>query len=103
MERTVTDVVDTLNAAQIGCCSIMTPKDMAEDPHYQARGVHIEWDDVSLGRKVKGVGITPKFSKTPGEIWRGSVPLGYDNTLVYQRFMGLSDADLAQLETDGVI
>ena len=65
--------------------------------------MHIEWDDVSLGRKVKGVGITPKFSKTPGEIWRGSVPLGYDNALVYQQFLGLSDADLAQLKTDGVI
>ena len=103
MERTSEEVVEILNANQIGCCPIMTPKDIAEDPHYQARGVHIEWDDVSLGRKVKGTGITPKFSETPGEIWRGSVPLGHDNALVYQRFLGLSDEELAQLETDGVV
>ena len=43
MERTVEEVMDTLNAAQVGCCTIMTPKDMAEDPHYEARNIHIEW------------------------------------------------------------
>ena len=34
----------------------------AEAPHYQMRNVHIEWEDICLGRKVKGTGITPKFS-----------------------------------------
>ena len=102
-ERTVKENVDELNAAQIGCCSIMTPKDMAEDPHYEMRDVHIEWDDLNLGRKVKGVGITPKFSLTPGQVWRGSVPLGHDNDLVLSRLLGLEPSDLSQLREEGVI
>ena len=81
----------------------MTPKAMAEGPHYQALDVHIEWDDISLGRKVKGTGITPKFSLTPGKIWRGSVPVGYDNESIYCRFLGLTPEDLKQLTEQGVI
>jgi crotonobetainyl-CoA:carnitine CoA-transferase CaiB-like acyl-CoA transferase len=103
LEHTVNEVVEIMNAAQVGCTSIMTPKDMDEDPHYQARNVHIEWDDISLGRRVKGVGVTPKFSDTPGQIWRGSVPVGYDNESVYQHYLGLSAADLDQLKDKGVI
>lgn len=102
-ERTVKEVVETLNAAKIACCAIMTPKDMDEDPHYRARNVHIEWEDVQLGRKVKGTGVFPKFSGTPGEIWRGSVPVGYDNELVYGNLLGLDASRLSSLEEKGVI
>ena len=103
LEHSVEEVVETLNASEIAASAIMTPKDMAEDPHYQMRNVHIEWEDINLGRKVKGTGVIPKFSKTPGEVWRGSVPLGYDNESVYQRYLGLSSADLDQLKEEGVI
>ena len=102
-ERTVKEVVDAMNAAQVGCCPIMTAKDMAEDPHYKMRNTHIEWEDIQLGRKVKGTGISPKFSVTPGEVWRGSVPLGYDNELVYDRLLGLAPSDLGQLRDQRVI
>jgi len=101
--RTVKEVVDTLNAAQVGCCPIMTPKDMAEDPHYEARYVHIEWEDLQLGRKAKGTGVFPKFSATPGEIWRCSVPLGHDNALVYGQLLGITESELAGLADQGVI
>jgi len=101
-ERTVAEVVETLNAAQVACCPIMNSKDMAEDPHYQARGIHIEWEDGQVG-KVKGVGVTPRFSLTPGKIWRGSVPVGYDNETVYTRFAGLAREDVARLKEKGVI
>ena len=101
--RTVAEVVETMNAAQVASCRIMTPRDIAEDPHYQKRQVHIEWEDGNLGRKVKGNGITPKFSRTPGKVWRGSVPLGYDNELIYSDLMGLSAQELARLQERGVI
>ena len=102
-ERTVQEVVDLLNAAQKPCSHIMNSKDMAEDPHYQARNVHIEWEDLQLGRKIKGVGVTPKFSRTRGQIWRGSIVLGYDNELVYRHFLGPDSPVLAQLGEHGVI
>ncbi len=102
-DHTVKEVVEIMNAAQIGCSAVMTTKDIAEDPHYQAREIHTEWDDLQLGRKVKGTGIIPKFSETPGKIWRGSVPLGHDNDLVYRHHLGMSDADLDRLREQGII
>ena len=102
-ERTVDEVVTTLNAAQVGCSRIMTPRDMAEDPHYQARNVHTEWEDISLGRTVRGTGVIPKMSETPGEVWRGSVPLGHDNDLVFKTLLGMSDEDVAGLREEGII
>ncbi len=102
-ERTVKEVVAKLNAAQVACSEVMTPSAIAENPHYQAREIHTEWEDLQLGRKVKGIGVIPKFSETPGKIWRGSVPLGYDNDLVYERYLGLGNDELAQLRDRGVI
>jgi crotonobetainyl-CoA:carnitine CoA-transferase CaiB-like acyl-CoA transferase len=101
-ERTVAEVVEQLNAAQVACCPIMNSKDMAEDPHYEARNVHVEWEDNQVGR-VKGTGVSPSFSATPGKIWRGSVPVGHDNEQIYTHFAGLSREEVAQLEEKGVI
>ena len=101
-ERTVQEVVETLNTAQVACCPIMNSKNVAEDPHYQARGVHIEWEDGQVG-KVKGTGVTPFFSQTPGKIWRGSVPVGHDNETIYTRLAGLSREKVAALKEKGVI
>jgi crotonobetainyl-CoA:carnitine CoA-transferase CaiB-like acyl-CoA transferase len=97
------EVVAELNAAQVGCSQVMTPSAMAENPHYQAREIHIEWEDLQLGRKIKGIGVIPKFSETPGKIWRGSVPLGHDNVLVYRHHLGMSDAELDRLREQGTI
>ncbi len=102
-DRTMNEVVEIMNAAQVGCSAVMTPKDIAEDPHYQAREVHTEWEDLQLGRKIKGIGVVPKFSKTPGKIWRGSTTLGHDNGLVYRHFLGIEDAELEQLREQGII
>lgn len=101
-ERTVAEVVEAMNVAQVACCPIMNSRDMADDPHYRARKLHIEWDDGQVG-KVKGTGVTPLFSETPGKIWRGSVPVGHDNEAVYTRLAGLSVEQLAHLKDKGVI
>jgi crotonobetainyl-CoA:carnitine CoA-transferase CaiB-like acyl-CoA transferase len=103
LEHTVNESVEIMNASQVPCCAIMTPRDMAEDPHYEARNVHIEWEDLNLGRTVKGTGIAPKFSETPGKIWRGSVPVGHDNEMVFRQLLGITSEDLAKLVEDGVV
>jgi len=101
-ERTVAEVVKIFNAGQVACSPIMNSRDMAEDPHYKARDVHIEWEDEQVG-KVKGSGVSPSFSKTPGKIWRGSVPVGHDNERIYTHFAGLSQEEVTQLKEKGVI
>lgn len=101
-EHTVAEVVAAMNVAQVACCPIMDSKAMAEDPHYKARNVHLEWEDDQVG-KVKGTGVTPLFSQTPGKIWRGSAPVGSDNERIYTRLAGLSVAEVAQLREKKVI
>ncbi len=101
-ERSTADVVRILNEAQVPCAPIMTSKDIAHDPHYKARDMHIEWEDPQVG-PVKGIGIVPKFSHTPGKVWRGSVPVGHDNTRVYGDLLGLGAAELEALKRDQII
>lgn len=102
-DHTVNEVVEVMNAAQVGCSAVMTPKDIAEDPHYKTRQVHTEWEDLQLGKTIKGIGIVPKFSETPGKVWRGSTPLGYDNALIYQHYLGLDEPELDRLREQGII
>jgi len=81
-ERTMAEAIEQLNAAGVACSPILNAQTSAEDPHYQARAVHIEWDDEVVGR-VKGTGVTPRFSATPGKIWRGTTHPGADNDRIF--------------------
>ena len=91
-----------MNEVKVPCSPIMSSKDIAEDPHYKARGMHVEWEDEQVGR-VKGIGIAPKFSLTPGKIVRGSVRIGHDNDRVYGEMLGVRADDLESLRRDKVI
>ncbi len=70
--------------------------DIARDPHYRARGMFVEWDDPVAG-KLKGAGVAPKFSETPGGIWRGAPWLGQDNEWVVRTLLGYSEAQYRAL------
>ena len=51
----------------------------------------------------EGIGVLPRFSETPGKIWRGSVPVGHDNELVYGKLAGVGAKELAALRARGVV
>ncbi|HXN85221.1 MAG TPA: CoA transferase [Candidatus Binataceae bacterium] len=101
-ERPTTEVVKAMNDVKVPCAPIMSSKDIADNPHYKARQMHMEWDDSQVGR-VKGIGIAPKFSLTPGKIWRGSVGVGHDNDRIYGEVLGVSAKDLESLRRDKII
>jgi crotonobetainyl-CoA:carnitine CoA-transferase CaiB-like acyl-CoA transferase len=101
-ERTVKEVVTILAGANVPCSPIMSSRDIAEDPQYRARGMHVEWQDEQVG-KVKGIGVAPKFSLTPGKIVRGSVAIGHDNDRVYRELLGVSASELESLRREKVI
>jgi crotonobetainyl-CoA:carnitine CoA-transferase CaiB-like acyl-CoA transferase len=101
-ERTVDEVVNAMNSVKVPCAPIMSSKDIAQNPHYKARQMHIEWEDEQVGR-VKGVGIAPKFSLTPGKIWRGAVGIGHDNQRIYGDLLGVSANELEQMRREKII
>jgi crotonobetainyl-CoA:carnitine CoA-transferase CaiB-like acyl-CoA transferase len=99
--RTVADVVKTMNESGIACCPIMTARDAGTDPHYRARGIHVEWQDEQVG-PLKGVGPVPRFSRTPQEIWRGSAAVGADNEFLLGE-LGYTPEQIQALGEQGAI
>ncbi len=76
--------------------------EIARDPHFRERGMFVEWDDPVAGR-VKGAGVAPRFSGTPGGVWRGAPWLGQDNEAVLGGLLGYSSDRLRQLQAAGVL
>jgi crotonobetainyl-CoA:carnitine CoA-transferase CaiB-like acyl-CoA transferase len=75
---------------------------IARDPHFQQRGMFLEWEDPVAG-KVKGAGIVPKFLSTPGQVWRGAPWLGQDNIPILQTLLGYSPAVIERWERSGAV
>ena len=82
--RRVVDVLELLNAAAVPAGRIYTARDIAEDPHYRARGM-IERVVTAEGLAIDVPGIVPKLSLTPGAIVRRAPRLGEDNEVVLGR------------------
>ena len=101
-ERTVKEVVEKMAEHAVPCSAIMSSKDIAADAQYRARGVHVEWNDEQVG-PVKGIGVAPKFSLTPGKIVRGSVAIGHDNERVYREMLGVGADELESLRREKII
>ncbi len=76
--------------------------DAARDPHFREREMFVEWEDPIAGR-VKGAGVAPKFSETPGGVWRGAPWLGQDNARVYGELLGLSGTQIDELRASRII
>jgi formyl-CoA transferase len=79
--RGVIDVLDVLNQAAVPAGRIYTAKDIAEDPHYRARGM-IQSITTADGLTLDVPGIVPKLSLTPGAITRRAPTLGEDTDAV---------------------
>jgi formyl-CoA transferase len=61
------------------------------------------WDE-RIGRNVKGPGVVPVLSETPGTIrCAGSVEPGQHNDEVYGELLGRSAEELAALRSEGVV
>jgi formyl-CoA transferase len=60
---------------------IYTAKDIAEDPHYQAREMIVPLTTHD-GLTVSVPGVIPKLSRTPGLIHRRGPTLGEDTDVV---------------------
>jgi len=81
---------------------VMTAKDHYESPHFRARRSVWEYEDPVYGTMVE-YGPAPKLSATPARLkWAGK-PVGFHNEFVLKRILGLTDAEIRELETKKVI
>jgi L-carnitine CoA-transferase len=99
--RKVADVEQDFSEHAIAAGAVLEFDQILEEEHYKLREDFVEWDTVD-GRRVKGIGIFPKFAKAPGQIWRPMPSLGMDTEDVLTR-AGYTPAQLQELEDAKII
>jgi formyl-CoA transferase len=102
-EREMAEIDRVLNEAGVICGPIYTIADIFEDEHFWARDMLLEHVDPGFGEFV-GPGIVPKFSETPGAVrWSGTWDEGSHNTEVFGGLLGLTDEEIENLKTEGIL
>jgi formyl-CoA transferase len=96
------EVLRVLEAAEVPAGKIYDIADIVADPQYAARAM-VEQFELASGGSVKLPGIVPKLSATPGgTAWLGPA-LGAHTREVLAELLGVSAAEMAALESAGVI
>jgi crotonobetainyl-CoA:carnitine CoA-transferase CaiB-like acyl-CoA transferase len=100
-DKTVAEVVEILERAEIPVGPVHTIAQAAHDPHLWERKMLVETEDPETGRTFVP-GLTVKFSDTPGAI--GPIPRpGEHNEEVYCGLLGYNPEDLAKWQKEGLI
>jgi succinyl-CoA---D-citramalate CoA-transferase len=100
-ERTVDEVLQAMEKAEVPAGRIYSAADIAADPHYAARGM-IEEVIGGDGEPLKVPGIVPKLSATPGAIPAPAPKLGEHTEQVLVE-CGYGKEDIAMLRKSGIV
>jgi len=74
------------------------------DPQLRSRGMIADHWDERIKRNIKGPGVVPVLSDTPGTIRNaGPARPGQHNDEIYRGLLGRSEAELDGLRAEGVI
>ncbi len=97
-------IIETLSDAGVISGPINTVAEVVTDPQLLSRGMIADHWDERIGRNVKGPGVVPVLSESPGTIRSaGSSRPGQHNGEVYGELLGLRSEEIADLESQGVI
>ena len=100
-QRTLEGILSALQSIAVPAGRIYTAKDIAEDPHYRARGV-IQTVESAGGLKVEMPGVVPKLSNNPGAIRHRAPTLGEHTDSILQS-LGLSAEQIKALKEAGIL
>lgn len=92
--------LEILDSVSVPAGRIYTIADIANDPHYKARG-NIETIQMQDGSKLDVPGVIPKLSRTPGSIKTLAPGIG-ENTDEILRGLGLNEFQVTSLKERGV-
>ena len=100
--RTTREVMETLEAADVVAGKVYSIEDIFTDPQYAHRGNLVEVPDADFGT-LKMPSVVPRFSRSNSSVrWTGG-GVGEHNDEVYGGLLGLTQAELDELGTEGVI
>ena len=101
-QRSTAEVMDTLIPSGGVVGPVYDTAQILDDPHYRERDDILDIDDPELG-PTQMVGVVPKFSETPGAVEHAGPTLGEHNEGVYGEWLGLGEAEMADLQRRGAI
>lgn len=102
--HTVEEVVAIMDEARIPCGVYHSTKEVASDPHVQARAMLEICDLGHPGLEAVPIsGIPIKLSVTPGSVEHRAPRVGEHNIRYYRDLLGYDDARIAQLAEAGII
>jgi crotonobetainyl-CoA:carnitine CoA-transferase CaiB-like acyl-CoA transferase len=96
------EVKDRCQAAGVAAFPPLMNKELAEDPHLDARAFFVEKEHPEVGVR-KHAGIPWRMSGTPCEVWRAAPVMGQDNDYVFGELLGMSGQQIADLVEREVI
>ena len=94
-------IAEYLQEYGVPAAAVQGSPDLARDPQLAARGAYVEHDQPPFGRFVFD-GIPARLSRTPGSIRRPSPALGEHTREICRELLGISDAEVDELEAEGV-
>lgn len=100
-QYSIQSVIDQLEAVRVPVGPIYNAQDMAEDPHFQARGL-FEKIDID-GDPVTIPGMAPKLVGTPGGTQWPGPKLGQHTDEILTTLLGIANDRLVELKEDAVI
>jgi len=101
-ERSVTEIIELCDQAELVTSPIMTLQDLIEDAHIKEREMVVDIDHPIAGR-TKITGIPAKCSLTPAKHRRPAPLLGQHNYEIYREWLGISQEEIDSLKEKGVI
>ncbi|MCV7358859.1 CaiB/BaiF CoA transferase family protein [Mycolicibacterium fluoranthenivorans] len=103
-ERQPAEIIDTLSQAGVISGPINTVAEVVADPQLQARGMIADHWDERIERNVKGPGVVPVLTESPGSVRNaGSARPGQHNDEVFGGLLGLSADQITALQEEGVL
>jgi len=101
-QRTVQEIADLLEKAQVPCGRMNTVREAVEDAQLSHRNMMLELEYPQAG-KVLVSGTVIKMSQTPGEIKSRAPLVGEHNEEIYCRLLGHSQEELMRWQQEGTL
>ncbi len=99
--RTTAEWIAGLDAADVPCAPILSRRELLDDPQLRANELIVESDHPHAGR-IRQPRPAARFERTPAEIGRPAPLLG-EHTDEILREIGVSDGEISELRSSGVV
>jgi crotonobetainyl-CoA:carnitine CoA-transferase CaiB-like acyl-CoA transferase len=101
LERDV--IAERLRDAEVPCGPVKTLPEVADDPHLRERGMIQRVDHPNYDGEINAHGSPIRLSNAEEPDITPSPTKGEDNAAVYARRLGLSEAEIRELEREDII